>query len=468
MKRILFVLFLLCAFRVAAVDLITATVTVTNLLGTTNGQTITVNSDTRTWANTVTNTATQVATNFTDARAATNLFLHVAGNPFVGLTLTRGPGTNAIVLRGTPGGALVVTLSAAWGEVALSTNTLTPALAVRVPYTVESAANRTNVASGIVAAIGGTENTNSPYENATVFAHVVGRTNSQTVSGFKQFTGSVRLDTPAVVSPVITNGVNYGNAFSSVGTGSGAEQFGVSAAATAGGASALGSGAAASAQGSTAIGQDSVASGQNSAAVGAGATAAGISSVTIGGVANADGSSALGQNSLVDSTHTNSTAIGQGAITTAKNQVMLGTSDIDVYVNHNLNVGNAISGVNFANTNAFPAGSDVAFGRYALTSLAAGNNAAIPVGTNVFVEVSGPGSAFTINGIAGGRDGKFLVILNQTTFNMTIAHDSGTDPTAANRIYTMTGADRSTTGNGAAILIYSGSASRWILISLDP
>jgi hypothetical protein len=130
----------------------------------------------------------------------------------------------------------------------------------------------------------------------------------------------------------------------------------------------------------------------------------------------------------------------------------------------------ATNGMRILGTNSFPAGSDIAFGRYALTSLATGNNAAIPVGTNSFVEVSGPGAAFTINGINGSpnRDGKFLIILNQTGFNMTIAHDSGTDPTAANRIISMTGADRTTTGNGAATLIYSAAANRWILISFDP
>lgn len=124
----------------------------------------------------------------------------------------------------------------------------------------------------------------------------------------------------------------------------------------------------------------------------------------------------------------------------------------------------------FSNTNNFPAGADLAFGRFAVSSLANGNNASVPVGTNVFAEVSGPTAAFTINGISGSpnRDGKFLIILNQTGFNMTIAHDSGVDATAGNRIFSMTGADRTTTGNGSALLIYSGAASRWILLSFDP
>ena len=110
----------------------------------------------------------------------------------------------------------------------------------------------------------------------------------------------------------------------------------------------------------------------------------------------------------------------------------------------------------------------IKFIRKANSGLANGNNAAVDISTNSFVEVSGPSAAFAINGIANGSDGRFLILVNQTGQDMTVAHDSGVDPTAANRIYSMTGADRATTGNGAAILIYSAAASRWILLHLDP
>ncbi len=467
MKQILALIAVaLLAASAHASDLITATITVTNAIGTTNGQTLTVNGNTRTWTNAVSSPATQILTNNTANKAATNLFNHIALAPFTGLTLTRAS-TNQIILRGLPGGVLDVTLSADWGIVSFATNTLTAATVVRVPYTVEAAAVRTNVANGTVQILNGSEATTYIYENSPSVAHLVGITNAQTITGAKRFNGVATLISPGVFAPLITNGVNYGNAFSSHGAGIASEQFGVGATASADGSTALGNGAIADGQNGTAAGTESQASGLNSAAVGSGATATGISSVALGGVAQADGSSALGQNSFVASTHTNSTAIGQSATTTAKNQVMLGTSAIDVAVNHNLTVGGVITGVSFGNTNGFPSGSDVAFGRYDLSSLANGNNAGVIVGTNVFVEVSGPSGAFVINGIAGGRDGKFIIILNQTTQNMTIAHDSGTDPVAANRIYTMTAADRATTGNGAAMLIYSGAASRWILISLD-
>ena len=124
----------------------------------------------------------------------------------------------------------------------------------------------------------------------------------------------------------------------------------------------------------------------------------------------------------------------------------------------------------FSSTNLFPAGSDISFGRKANSSLANGNNAGVLIGTNVFVEVSGPTATFTICGLDGApnRDGKLAIVLNQTGYDMTVAHQYGVEPTAANRIIALTGADRTTTGNGAAIFLYSAAAARWILISFDP
>jgi hypothetical protein len=101
-----------------------------------------------------------------------------------------------------------------------------------------------------------------------------------------------------------------------------------------------------------------------------------------------------------------------------------------------------------------------------VTSLANGNNAAIDFGAKVFIKIkAGPTAAFAICGIAGGADGRELILWNATGQNMTISHDSGVDPTAANRIYTPTGADVVTTANGSARLIYDSEDSRWLLIS---
>ena len=132
------------------------------------------------------------------------------------------------------------------------------------------------------------------------------------------------------------------------------------------------------------------------------------------------------------------------------------------------NITNATIADTFATgTNSF---SDLSLRRYPITSLANGANAGVIIGTNSFVEVSGPTAAFTINGMTGSplRDGHLVVILNQTGYDMTVAHQSGVEPTAANRIITMTGADRTTTGNGAATFLYNANTARWMLIAFDP
>jgi hypothetical protein len=103
-----------------------------------------------------------------------------------------------------------------------------------------------------------------------------------------------------------------------------------------------------------------------------------------------------------------------------------------------------------------------------VSSLANGNNAAVPTTGYRFIKLtSGPTGAFTINGLAGGGI-RELDIYNASGQNMTIAHQSGTDPTATNRIVSMTGADQSTTGDGWAHFIYDTTAARWILTSLSP
>jgi hypothetical protein len=335
-----------------------------------------------------------------------------------------------------------------------------------------------------------------------------GLTNNQTFSGVKLLTNVANLfqglvsNSPSIsgkvgklgtdagltngvywngtnVNPVLTNGINYGNAFSSQNSSSASEQFGAGATAPGVGALAIGPSAHANGIASTAVGAGAVAALGATTAVGGNSLALNTNDSAFGAVALAKGtnSTAFGAFTTVNTGHSNSTAIGFGASSTAANQILLGGSGINSVVQNALSVGagatftQGVTNIWLTGTNTFPAGSDIAFGRYALSTLGNGINQDIIVGTNVFVEVSGPSGAFSIEGIAGGRDGKFIIILNQTSQNMTIAVEggaTGNDPTAANRILSMTGADRATTGNGAATLIYSAAASRWILIAFDP
>ena len=433
MKYVFALLLLSLALSAQAADRVIATLTVTNSAGTTNGQTLTVNGSVRTLTNSVFVPSTQILTNSTAAGSKTNILSQISLNPFAQV-IAQDYSATAIRLSGVSGLTLTVTPSAGWAEVTYVTQSVASVVGVRVPITSEpSGGQQTNIASLLVSGIGALS-TNSFYESNIAVTNLVGITNAQTISGLKQFTnvggiwygyvsnstgisGNVNYMTnglylsPVLNSPTFTNGTFYGT--------------------------------------------------HNYGDVTVGYTAAGpiFSSAAAGDVILALTNGQVGLGS----------SLFQIGGTPGISRVMMS----DALGNLSLELITAVTNATFrsaafVSTNTFPAGSDIAFGRYALTTLANGANS-ISVGTNAFIEVSGPSAAFTINGITGSpnRDGKTVIIVNQTTFNMTIAHDSGTEPTAANRIYTMTGADRATTGNGAAMLIYSSSASRWILFSLD-
>lgn len=472
--RVLFLLLLL-AIPVQAANRITAVVTFTNEVATTNGTLFVINAATRIFTNAVTDSSTQVLTNSTAAGSKTNLFNQLALNPVTSVTMINLGATN-FSLVSAAGVNLTVTFPARFGSVVYSTQVVATAASRAFPIdSYPTAAVRTNDASDMVYAQE-SYSTNSLNQNSFAASELVGLTNVQTVSGAKSFTSASGLWRGVVNSPslsgtatlvtngyftnavldgpTLTNAVNYGNAFSSPGSADSSEQFGT--------------GAAASGESSFAAGNTAQASGLASVALGnsANATEEGAIAVGFGPIATAPGSIAIGYGAA--SAHTNSTALGFGATTTISNQVRLGTSAQFVSIPGNLHVLGSSTNNTMRGTNVFPAGADLSFGRYAITTLANGANS-VSLGTNVFIQVSGPSGAFTINGMDAqpNRDGALRIILNYTGQNMTVAHDSGTEPVAANRIYTMTGADHATTANGCAMFLYSTSASRWILINLQ-
>lgn len=496
MKRLFLPLFLVLAacgaLPAAAGTIITATVIITNTAGTTDGETITVNSDTRTWKNSVVTPASQIQTTNSIGWAATNLFNHVSDSPFLNLGL--GGLTNGITLQTlTVNGPLVVSVSSGWATVTLATNNLTSAIGVRVPLSVEYPTNQTNIATYL--AQGLESSTYSVSQTAPFGSNWVNLGQAQAITGQKTLVQPVLTNALSYSqtnsNPISTNGVNYGVGFQSRGT-SGGEQFGNGATTTANSGTAVGDGANSTGINAQAFGYSSQANGPSTTALGAFATSSGQNSTGLGeaATATADFATALGSqvfatgtNSLAagqgaaasgfnstavgqgsSATFANSSAFGQGAAATATNQNMIGKAGQTVLAPGVFQAG-SISNAVFSSTNNFPTGSDISYQRYALSTLANGNNAGVVVGTNIFCELSGPTGSFTVNGIAGGRDGKFIVLLNRTGQNMTIANDSGVDATAANRIYCLTGADKSVTGNSAAMLIYNANVSHWILLN---
>jgi hypothetical protein len=81
------------------------------------------------------------------------------------------------------------------------------------------------------------------------------------------------------------------------------------------------------------------------------------------------------------------------------------------------------------------------------------------------IRYTGAGSS-TFYGIVAGVAGQVLYLTNAatSTYTLTLANQSGSEATAANKIITGTGADMIMANNSSVILQYDGAASRWRVI----
>jgi hypothetical protein len=103
--------------------------------------------------------------------------------------------------------------------------------------------------------------------------------------------------------------------------------------------------------------------------------------------------------------------------------------------------------------------------RYSGFTASNGTNNDIAVGATSFARITGPSAAFTITGIAGGVDGKLLVLYNSTTQSFTVSNENASSA-AANRITTLNSTgDIVINGKGAVKMIYSAADSRWLVMS---
>ncbi len=153
-----------------AEQIITATVTVTNVAGTTNGETITLNAIARTWTNSVTSAQSQILTATNIFGATSNLFLAYAQYPATSIIIGR-VSTNAVRFQSFPGSGLTLSISTNWGTLSWSTNTITNAMtAVRVPKSGMGVNELTNVVNGLVDEISDNSATNKVPTNAPAFS----------------------------------------------------------------------------------------------------------------------------------------------------------------------------------------------------------------------------------------------------------------------------------------------------------
>lgn len=195
-----------------AAERITATITVTNA-PTTNGQTLVVNGNTRTFTNAF--SATGILTNGTIGGSASNVYLHVLTNGFSGPVIVTQPATNQVVLLGAVAQAMAVTAGGDWASVAYSTQTVAAATVVRVPLTVETETNRTNIASLLVTALS-SYSTNAFATNATALSNYVTLSNAQTIAGNKEFTGTNAFQNSTWTNGTITNATIQGGTVTNV------------------------------------------------------------------------------------------------------------------------------------------------------------------------------------------------------------------------------------------------------------
>ncbi len=121
-----------------------ATITITNA-PTTNGQTLTVSGNTRTWTNSVFIAASQIKTNSTIAGCVANLASQVANTPFSGISLWSDGLTYITLTTATDVARPTITLSSGWASLTWGTNRFGDGTGVRVPAESEpNAGKRTN------------------------------------------------------------------------------------------------------------------------------------------------------------------------------------------------------------------------------------------------------------------------------------------------------------------------------------
>jgi len=479
MKTLLSLLLSLLCASAYSQSVVVATVTVTNIAGATNGSTLVINGVSRLFTNNVTTPATQISTVSAGNIGATasNIFAAYAanGNPQITPIAV---GTNVVQFRSFPGFNAVVTIGGTFGTVTFSTQSLAMATVVRVPSSVEGLIQQTNVSSGIVDWINNSAQTNYIAQAAKALFGFVNASNAQVVPGAKNFTGGLSgtggvITNTSLLNPNMTNAANYGNPFRSPGAGSGSEQFGIGAASFSDFSLSFGDDTSVSSVAGIAFGENALVDTNSTGGIAIGYQAQiftpSAHSIAIGYTAtvnptNAE-SIAIGYGATVNTTNDHSVVIGTQSQSTAPHQITLGTGAEYVNIPGGLQVVGSITNIHASGTNVIDGG--LAFLRKNNTSLANGNNAAVSISTNLYVKVSGPTGAFAVCGIAGGSDGRYIILQNSTGQTMTLSNDSGVDPTAGNRILTGTGADVSLANNpGCATLIYDSAASRWVVVSV--
>jgi hypothetical protein len=193
MKGLIYLSAMLWTVVVCASDRITVQIVVTNAPDA--GETLTINGDTRTWADSVTSPAGEILTAPSIGGATTNLWRAMTGAGFAGPMVPMWTATNEIRLTGAVGQTIAASFTGNWGVLTLSTQTVSQAFVVRVPITAEpTASTRTNIISLLITALFNSGlSTNQVAGNSTAMANFVNLAGTQTISGYKKCDGFLEL-----------------------------------------------------------------------------------------------------------------------------------------------------------------------------------------------------------------------------------------------------------------------------------
>lgn len=326
---------------------VTATLSITNLTQTTNGSGayLTLKGQNIVWTNsTVASLLLQprlvASTNATD-KAATNLYTKLRSTYGTsgqnGLFFGYGSSTS-LVIRAANTNYLPASVNTNWGFLTFTTNqiaTTNMTGSFAASNIIANVITLSGVARSTWPVGGGSGGgTNAFTEWVDGDSGTVGKIKIATNHlYFTDASGAntLRLSTNASAGVHIlnlrsTNGINYGSAFRSAGSGSASEQFGTDADASGDSSIAIGNQTGASSSGAVSVGPEAQATGVDAIAIGSQtfATAWDASALGAGSIATKDSSTALG--ALSSATHTNSTALGGGSATTKANQVVIGTA----------------------------------------------------------------------------------------------------------------------------------------------
>lgn len=425
-----------------AADRITVTLTITNTP--TDGNTFTLNSDVRTWADGVVDPGIQIEEPASIGEATTNLFLQVASNPFTRV-IPRWVATNEVEFIGATDLAMAASLSGTWGTIAYSTNTVTQLTAVRVPMSGLPNNIRTNEASLIVTALNDyaqnkLEADLLPDEiNASTLNVSTASTTSDPAIAFDAGTGLYTTGgTPGVYFTVSSNAVAQIDAGSIIQGASTAK---------------------AEITTDTPSGTvPSILPRSSYSDTGLGASATDTLTLIAGGVNGVD----IGSTNVVVNTWLEASSGRLDGLTITNSTIQGSTLTTGTYSGTiGLLTGGDISETSVSNV-VHIAKMDLTL--TSSTSLANSNSDVNFGDVNTVVIRSGPTASFTINSIVGASDGRLLRIINKTAHNMTLSNLTGT---STNQIDTLNGGGgHTTTGPGAVTLVYDGTDQKWLLIHI--